>query len=203
LPEEWRNELAEKQHNPEPMKTNHFFAILAIIAGISAAFTKHTVKNSLYPTWKFEKAHVEGEKVRYISAHHLANLLYRKQPVSLLDTREWSAYEKYHIPTALHHNADQKTKGEKESGIVVLYGSAESEDLYRMANESPGRVYVLKGGMEAWYSLVLFPDLAQNQIRNFDQLKYIVRRSGFFGGEAQNTQLLNINVRETRYREGC
>lgn len=195
--------MAEKQHNPDPMKTNHLFAILAILAGISAAFTSHSVKNSLYPTWKFEKAHAEGEKVRYISAHHLANLLYRKQAVSLLDAREWEAYEKYHIPTALHHNEDQNTEGGRGSGIVVLYGSAEGEELYRMANERPGRVYVLKGGMEAWYSLVLFPDLVQYRVRNSDQLNYIVRRCGFFGGEAQNTQLLNINVRESHFREGC
>jgi rhodanese-related sulfurtransferase len=185
------------------MKTNHLFAILAIIAGISAAFTSYSVKNSLYPTWKFEKAHVDGEKVRYISAHHLADLLYHKQPVSLLDAREWKAYDTYHIPTALHHNVDQTMEDTKESGMVVLYGSTEDQDLYRIANNMQGRVYVLKGGLEAWYSLVLFPDPVQYRIRNSDQLKYIVRRSGFFGGEAQNTQLLNINVRESRYREGC
>ena len=185
------------------MKTNHLFAILAIVAGISAAFTTHSVKNNLYPTWKFEKARVEGEKVHYISAHQLADLLYRKQPLSLLDAREWKAYEKYHIPTALHHNADQSTEGGKGSGIVVLYGSAEQDELYTMANDLPGRVYVLKGGMDAWYSLVLFPDLVHYRVRNSDQLSHIVRRCGFFGGEAQNTQLLNINVRESRYREGC
>lgn len=185
------------------MKTNHLFAILAIIAGISAAFTNHTVKNSLYPTWKFEKAHVEGKMVRHISAHHLANLLYHKQTVSLLDARDWKDYENYHIPTALHCNKDQISEAEKGSGVVVLYGSTEGEDLYRMAQDLPGRVYVLKGGLEAWYSLVLFPDLVQYKIRNADQLKHIVRRCGFFGGEAQNTQLLNINVRESRFREGC
>jgi len=185
------------------MKTNHIFALLAILAGTSAAFTSHSVKNNLYPTWKFEKAQVEGERVRYISVHHLANLLYQKQPLTLLDIRNWKAYEDYHIPTALHHNVDQKTGSAKESGMVVLYGSAEDEDLYRMANGMSGRVYVLNGGMEAWNSMVLFPDFLQYSIRNSDQLMYIMRRAGFFGGEPQNTQLLNINVRESRYREGC
>lgn len=183
------------------MKTNHFFAVLAIVAGISAAFTSYSVKNSLYPTWKFEKARVEGEKVRYISAHHLADLLYQKQPLSLLDAREGKDYEDYHIPTARQFNKDLEV--EKKSGLVVLYGSAEDEDLFRMARELPGKVYVLQGGMEAWYSLVLFPDLEEYKIRNADQLRHVVSRCRFFGGEAQNTQLLNINVRETRYREGC
>jgi rhodanese-related sulfurtransferase len=185
------------------MKTNQFFAILAIVAGISAAFTSYSVKNSLYPTWKYEKARVEGEKVHYISAHHLADLLYQKQPLSLLDAREWKDYEDYHIPTARYYKKDPVLETEKNSGLVVLYGSAEDEDLYRMARELPGKVYVLQGGMEAWYSLVLFPDLVEYKIRNAEQLKHVVNRCRFFGGEAQNTQLLNINVRETRYREGC
>ena len=98
------------------MKTNHIFALLAILAGTSAAFTSHSVKNNLYPTWKFEKARVEGERVRYISVHHLANLLYQKQPLTLLDIRNWKAYEDYHIPTALHHNVDQKTGAQKSQG---------------------------------------------------------------------------------------
>jgi hypothetical protein len=185
------------------MKTNQIFALLAILAGTSAAFTSHSVKNSLYPTWKFEKAHVEGERVRYISVHHLADLLYEKEDVSILDARDWKAYEDYHIPTALHHNPDQKPGSKKKSGMVVLYGSTEDEDLYKMANGMSGRVYVLNGGLEAWYSGVLFPDFLQYRVRNSDQLMYIIRRAGFFGGEPQNTQVLNINVRESRYREGC
>jgi len=185
------------------MKTNHLLAILAVVAGISAAFTSYSVKNSLYPTKKFEHARVDGEKLSFISPHHLADLLYRKQPLVLLDTREGEAYDDYHIPTALHYTVKQKMEGEKERGMVVLYGAGENEEVYSLANDLPGRVFVLKGGMEAWYSLVLFPDLVQYRVRNSEQLRYIVRRAGFFGGEAQNTQLLNIQVRESRYREGC
>jgi rhodanese-related sulfurtransferase len=185
------------------MKTNHLLAILAVIAGISAAFTNYSVKNSLYPTKKFEHARVDGEKLRYISPDYLADLLYRKQPLVLLDVRDVKAYENYHIPTALPYHAEQKLEGDKERGMVILYGAGENEDVYSLAGDLPGRVFVLKGGMEAWSSLVLFPDLVHYRVRNSEQLRYIVRRAGFFGGEAQNTQLLNIQVRQTRYREGC
>lgn len=185
------------------MKINHFFAILAIVAGITAAFTSFTEKNRLYPTWKFEKERVEGKTVRFISAHHLANLLYNKAELSLLDAREWNNYENYHIPTALHCNMDPILEQENKSGLVVLYGSADDESIYKIARELPGRVYVLKGGLEAWNSLVLFPDPLEYKVRNMDQLTYIVRRSTFFGGEAQNTQILNLNLRESRFREGC
>jgi len=185
------------------MKTNQLLAILAVVAGVSAAFTHHSDRNHLYPTRKYERARMNGEKVSYISAHHLANLIYEKEPVTLLDAREKSEFEQYHIPTARPYHAGQKRSSNQESGMVVLYGSGEDQSLYALANDLSGKVYVLKGGLEAWYSLVLFPDLVEYRVRNTDQLRYIVRRAGFFGGQAQNTQLLNLNVRESRYREGC
>ena len=43
-------------------KVNRILAILAIIAGISAAFTRHAEKNDLYPDWTFQKERVNGEK---------------------------------------------------------------------------------------------------------------------------------------------
>ena len=67
----------------------------------------------------------------------------------------------------------------------------------------PGKVYVLKGGIDAWYSLVLFPDFIEYQVRNNEKLEQIISRSMYFGGSPRNTQLLNITVRESRYREGC
>ncbi len=95
------------------------------------------------------------------------------------------------------------SKAADKSSTVILYGQEENDELYKLAQELPGRVYVLKGGMEAWYSLVLFPDFTIFHVRNSDQLDLIFRRSGFFGGKPQNTQLLNLDVRENRYREGC
>jgi hypothetical protein len=50
---------------------------------------------------------------------------------------------------------------------------------------------------------VLFPDFLNYHVRNRDHLDHILRRSRFFGGEPQNTQVLNIEARENRYREGC
>jgi rhodanese-related sulfurtransferase len=185
------------------MKINRILAILAILAGTAAAFTHHSAKNRLYPTEKFETGRQEGQKIHYISAHHLANLLYRKDPVSILDTRELKAYAKYHIPTAVHGHPASLSEAELDSGLVVIYGQSGVGEEISMARELPGKVFVLKGGVEAWYSLVLFPDMLEYKIRNADQLKYIVRRAGFFGGQAQNTQLLNLNVRESRFREGC
>jgi len=186
------------------MKTNHILAILAFVGGMTAAFTNHSKKNELYPDWKFQKEHPEGKKIRFISAHHLADLIYAKrEDMIIFDTREWKAYETYHIPLALPYEAGMGSKVKMKSGTIVLYGEAEDKDLYELARGLPGRVLILKGGMEAWYSLVLFPDFEKFHVRNGDQLDHILRRSGFFGGKPQNTLLLNLDVRENRYREGC
>jgi len=186
------------------MKTNHILAILALVGGMTAAFTNHSKKNELYPDWKFQKEQLEGKKIRFISAHHLADLIYaKKEDMIIFDTREWKAYEKYHIPLALPYDAGMGSKVKIKSASIIIYGETDDQALYELANDLPGRVYVLKGGMEAWYSLVLFPDFAKFQVRNGDQLEYILRRSGFFGGKPQNTLLLNLDVRENRYREGC
>ena len=186
------------------MKTNHILAILAIVGGMTAAFTKHAERTSLYPDWKYSSERIDGKKTRFISASHLANLIYSKDPnIIIFDARQWKAYESYHIPNALQYDAGMGSFTDMKTGIIVVYGNEGDKDLYKLARDLPGRVYVLKGGMDAWYSLVLFPDFMSFSVRNSDQLDHILRRSGFFGGKPQNTQLLNIEVRESRYREGC
>lgn len=185
------------------MKTNHILVVLALLGGISAAFTNHAKHNDLYPDWKIRKEQVNGMRVRFISAHHLADMLYeKKENLIIFDARDWKAYQEYHIPRAIQ--LDEKLAMKKDlKGPMVVYGGEVNSDLVQRVKELPGQVYLLKGGLEAWYSLVLFPDFSKFQVRNGDRLEYILRRSEFFGGQPQNTQLLNIHVRESRYREGC
>lgn len=186
------------------MRTNYILAVLAMIAGISAAFTNHSKKNKLYPDWKFQKEQVQGESARFISASHLADLIYNKEEnILIYDTRDWDAFKEYHIPTALLYDPGMGSKAAIKSATLVLYGEEAHADLHKLAKELPGRVYLLKGGIEAWYSLVLFPDFSTLHVRNRDQLDHVLQRSVFFGGKPQNTQILNLDVRETRYREGC
>lgn len=186
------------------MKTNHLLALLAIVGGVAAAFTKYSERNHMYPDWKYEKERIEGNSIRYISPQQLADLIYSKEPNLLIfDAREMEAYEKYHIPHSMQYKEGMFSEAGIGAGPVVFVGENGNTYLYELAGELPGRVYLLKGGMEAWNSIVLFPDFVKYHVRNNDQLEHIIRRSGFFGGKPQNTQLLNINVRESRYREGC
>lgn len=185
------------------MKTNHILALLALISGLAAAFTSFPVKNDLYPTWKYESERIKGGKVKYISATHLADLLYRKdQGIVLVDLRADTLYERYHIPSALQYKKWSPDPGQKKSTFVV-YGLDPGSGIGALSDKLPGKVYALKGGMEQWYSLVLFPDFAQYKVRNREALEHILRRSRYFGGSPENTRLLNIYVRQSHYREGC
>lgn len=186
------------------MKVNHILALLAIIGGITAAFTKHAERNGMYPDWTFRTERVQGQKVRYISASHLSDLLFSKdQNILIFDARPREAYASYHIPQALLFDRKMEEAAGISPGIVIVYDTEKGDRLDPISMELPGRVYVLKGGIEAWYSQVVFPDFSDYRVRNREKLDYILRRSRFFGGEPQNTQVLNIEVRENLYREGC
>jgi rhodanese-related sulfurtransferase len=184
------------------MKTNQILALLAILGGFTAAFTSFSVKNDLYPTWKYESERVKGGKISYISAPHLADILYRKDQIVLLDLRAEDVYRTYHIPTALPFDKLDRNGDTKKISYVV-YGREQDVEGQELPEGLSGRIYVLKGGLEAWQTQVLFPDFAKYKVRNREALEHIIRRSKYFGGSPGNTQLLNIEQRQSSYREGC
>ena len=185
------------------MKTNQILALIAIAAGLFAAFTSHSVKNNLYPTWKFDSERVEGKKVDDISANHLADLLYNKEAgMVVLDQRSESEFLNYHIPSAQRNDSGDWGSG-LEKATFIVYGLESDSEVKALKKSLPGKVYVLEGGMESWNRLVLFPDFNHFKVRNSDALEQIIRKCRYFGGTPGNTQFLNIDVRQTRYREGC
>ena len=186
------------------MKINSILAFLAIIGAISAAFTNHSAKNNLYPSWKYEKERIQGKMIQYISVTHLADLLYQKeQGITIMDARDEEAYGEYHIPSASRYKEGEVNPDQDPSGTTIIYGATGDNHLYEISKDLPGDVYVLKGGIHEWYSVVLFPDFFEYKVRNNEKLDQIMSRSMYFGGTPRNTQLLNITVRENRYREGC
>ena len=185
------------------MKTNHILALLAVFGGVTAAFTSFSEKNELYPTWKFESERVQGTKINFISAPHLSDLLYEKdQNLVLLDLRTEADYKSYHIPSALNVGDPEQNKGSKNISYVV-YGQDADVEAKKLREDLPGKVYVLRGGLESWKSLVLFPDFTQYKVRNREALERILRKSKYFGGHPLNTQLLHIDQRQNSFREGC
>ncbi len=186
------------------MKVNHILALLAITGGLLAAFTNYSDRNHFYPTWNAKTDRVEGQKIHFVSASRVADLLYqREEGITILDVRDEQAYSKYHIPRARHFNEGDEIPVQAFSGTLVIYGSEGDDRPGIIADSLSGKTYVLKGGIDAWFAMVLFPDFNQYRVRNRESLEYLVSRSRYFGGSPGNIQLLNIDVRENRYREGC
>jgi rhodanese-related sulfurtransferase len=186
------------------MKTNYILAIASFIIGISAVFTNHADKNNLYPVWKYRTDRINKEKIRLISANYLSDLIYRKeQGISILDTRSSADYEEYHIPTSIPYNEQNLLSVLKSSDKVILYGDKNYNYLSEIPANLSGKIYNLSGGVDKWYSMVLFPDFSKIHVRNKQTLEKIINRSGYFGGTPQNINLLNISTRSSRFREGC
>jgi rhodanese-related sulfurtransferase len=186
------------------MRINIIFAIAAFILGLSAVFTDFTGKNSLYPTWKFNKERIDKKKVDLISANHLADLIYNKEKaVLVVDVRSSEEYGKYHIPDAVLFNESTINTDLPDAKKIILVGKADLLVQAKIYKTLPGSVYILDGGIPAWYDMVLFPDFEKLQVRNKQVLDHILARSKYFGGKPVNTETLNLNIRTIRFREGC
>jgi hypothetical protein len=186
------------------MKTNYILVIVSFIIGISAVFTNHADKNNLYPTWKYTTNRINKEKIKLISAYYLADLVYRKEPgITIMDTRSSDEYEEYHIPTSVPYNEQNLLSMLKSSDKVILYGDKNYNYLSQLPVNLSGKIYNLSGGVDEWFSMVLFPDFRKIKVRNKQALEKIIDRSRYFGGTPQNTDLLNISKRSSRFREGC
>jgi rhodanese-related sulfurtransferase len=185
------------------MKINHILAALAVVAGISAAFTNHADRNGLYPAWKFNNQLVEMVKIRTISAPYLAQLIYANQmDLVVVDLRSEEEFREYHIPSAVPYIQAERLEPSGKT-MVVLYGAGEEFTDEKIPDNLRHKSCLLSGGIKAWYDLVLFPDFQQFQVRNRQQLEEIIAKSRYFGGTPQNIQRLNLTERADRYREGC
>jgi rhodanese-related sulfurtransferase len=186
------------------MKTNYILAIASLIIGLGAVFTNYADRNNLYPIWKYRTDSFDKEKIRLISANWLAELVYRKeQGITILDTRSIAEYEEYHIPTSIPYNEKDLASLLKSSDKIILYGDINYNYLSEVPANLSGKIYNLNGGVDEWFSMVLFPDFRKIKVRNKQALEKIIDRSRYFGGTPQNTDLLNISTRSNRFREGC
>ncbi|MCP4309877.1 MAG: rhodanese-like domain-containing protein [Bacteroidetes bacterium] len=177
------------------MKINYLFAGFAVIAGLLAAFTNHADRNGLYPTWEFKK--------QLISSTYLADLIYtKKKNFVLVDLRADTAYQEYHIPSAVPVTQLQVMNPEN-ADMIVCYGTDQKSSVEEVPDEFQGELYVLSGGIQEWYKLVLFPDFEKFQVRNKKLLEEIISKSRYFGGNPKNLQELNITERSGQFREGC
>lgn len=186
------------------MRINYILAILALISGIIALFTNYSEKNNLYPSWKYRTEKISNNKIRLISANHLADLVANKERgITIIDTRTKAEYEEYHIPGAIPYSEQDLLSASKSSKKVILYGDKNYNYLSEVPANMKGKIHYLRGGIDEWINTVLFPDFSKFKVRNKQTLEKIIDRSRYFGGTPQNTDLLNIITRSSHFREGC
>jgi len=109
----------------------------------------------------------------------------------LIDTRSEAEFQRYHIPTAENvpvQNLPDAPLGRLEKIVLCSEGDAQSAGgrVLLRAKGFKG-VYILKGGLEAWNSQVLFPVLAENpgpDARARDER--LRSMSAFFGGHPRS-----------------
>jgi hypothetical protein len=186
------------------MKTNYILVIASLIISLGAVFTNHAGRNNLYPAWKYKTDRINKEKVRLISANHLADIVYQKeQGITILDARSIAEYKEYHIPNSIPYIDKDLESVLKSSDKVILYGDKNYSYLSEIPRKLSGKIYYLSGGVDEWFNMVLFPDFRKIKVRNKLALEKIINRSKYFGGAPLNTDLLNISTRSGRFREGC
>jgi len=186
------------------MRVNFILTVAALVLGISAALTDFEERNGFYPDWKFRKDRIDGHRVEYISAVQLAGLLRQKdQGILVMDIRDPGDFADYHIPGSVLFDPQLLSQAKQKGKKVILYGSG--QDPYaQLVREIPVKgIYLLGGGLDAWYDTVLFPDFSRYRVRNREVLQEILSTSVYFGGKAVNTESLNLTQRSGRFREGC
>ncbi|MCA9731486.1 MAG: rhodanese-like domain-containing protein [Deferribacteres bacterium] len=139
-------------------------------------------------------------KSNQISAEDVAHILIDKQPgVTIIDIRNKSDYEEYHIPTAINiplenlfkvGNLDQIDP--QNTIIVYSNGDAYAAQAWLLMQQQGIDSFILTGGMNYWASAILNPQKPDDLVADSEILRYQLRQSAsqYFspGGKIQSTQ---------------
>lgn len=143
---------------------------------------------------------------RFITPEQLADSLISKKPnIRVVDLRIYAAYNDYHIPSAVNSVPDLTSPTLiNKNDMIVFYSAKENISTaaqYKFEEAGFKRVYFLKGGIEGWMNLVIFPLLPQKasdeEKENFMRIE---RRSRYFGGSPERS---GESKKKVYRREGC
>lgn len=102
------------------------------------------------------------ERKGYITASDLFSMIAARDSIIILDTRQLSDYEEYHVSGAVRVEAEGvmdylegSTAAAKVPVIIISDLDEPSDDLSRKLYEKGYNAFYLKGGMEeGWFRLV-------------------------------------------------
>ncbi len=181
---------------------------LAFFALILAFFAAITGDPQGAGTETIKQVELSETSVKFIQVQELAEwIIQKKNDFELIDIRDKKAFDKYHIQFATNIPYDllvdkdfiNKTKN-------ILYWQNErfpQETMSFIKNGSEEKIYVLRGGINAWIDKIIFPDISKIEKDDQAAIAKISRTSRYFGGKPKNSKKTNPKIRRKYNREGC
>ena len=174
--------------NLKRMGRNTKLGLLVCLLGLIASFAGSPYKGSRVTLDATDLAGIVQREVDHINPIDLADWIVKgKSDYRLIDLRSQAEYDQYHIPSA--ENVPLVTLpdyGLERNERVILYsegGIHSAQAWFLLKAMEYKSVYMLRGGLDDWKDLVLFPSLPSNpspeQVAEFSKMQ---EASKFFGG---------------------
>jgi len=178
--------------------------ILIILAGGLIVLPKQQKHEGIAPEL-FVKNMLSTE--RYINTDVLADRMVNQDPVLLLiDTRTTEAFEKYSLPNAvnipLSHIFNEELNPYLDQDVydVVLFSNDNftADEAWLIGNRMGyQRLYVLDGGLNAWFETIIEPELPKETMSREAYELYAFRKAaGKYFGVANDTVEIETEVKK-------
>lgn len=178
--------------------------ILVILAGGLIVLPKQQQHEGIAPEL-FVKNMVSTE--RYINTDVLADRMVNQDPVLLLiDTRTTEEFEKYSLPNAvnipLSHIFNEELNPYLDQDVydVVLFSNDNftADEAWLIGNRMGyERLYVLEGGLNAWFETIIEPELPKETMsREAFELYAFRKAAGKYFGVANDTVEIETEVKK-------
>ena len=173
---------------PLQMSRNTKLGLLVCLLGLVAAFAGSPYKGSRVTIDTVDLAGIVQREVDHVNPTDLADWIIKgKSDYRLLDLRTQTEFDQYHIPSAENVPlATLPNYGVERNEKIVLYsegGIHSAQAWFLLKAMGYKSVYMLRGGLDDWKDLVLFPSMPQNpnpeQLATFTKMTEV---SKFFGG---------------------
>lgn len=167
--------------------------ILAILLGILAAFIGNPQDNTTTTVNIKELSMTADKNVNSVSVQELSNwIIQGKMDYRLVDLRTSAEYDEYNIPSSECVPISSLTKSDlMRNEKIILYSDDDivaSQAWFILKSDGYQSVSILKKGMEAWKSEIVFPSCNCGE-HSTAELKQLHTKKAevakFFGGVMQ------------------
>ncbi len=170
------------------MSRNTKLGLLVCLLGLIAAFAGSPYKGTRVTMDATDLAGIVQREVDHINPIDLADRIVQgRTDYRLIDLRTQAEFDQYHIPSAENVPlAALPDYGLARNEKIILYsegGIHSAQAWFLLKAMGYKSVYMLRGGLDDWKDLVLFPSLPPDpnpeQMASFARMKEV---SKFFGG---------------------